>query len=250
MWIDRATALADELVKQENGSIELLLCVDEQTISALAGLTQPPEATKWIEGAIELGKSIIDEATDATYKARITWNLGMALSDAMQIEKSLGHRDKALALGKTALAYFEQGEKFGKQLPMHDYLRGRSNYRLGAIFVVDPVDNKEALAWFGKAVPLLESQAPSATVDCGRGGEMLASMAVSYWETDNYQEALRLTSQGIKLMEEATGKGLLAETAMAKPYGNLAIMYQQLGDAQAAKKFAELAARYGETESR
>ena len=250
LWIDRATALADELVKEENGSTELLLRVDEQTISALAGLTQPPEATKWIEGAIELGKSIIDEATDATYQARIAWNLGMALSDAMQIEKTLGHRDKALALGKTALAYLEQGEQFGTQLPMHDYLRGRSYYRLGAIFVVDPIDNKEALTWFGKAVSLLESQAPSAAVDCGRRGEMLVSMAVSYWEVDNRQEALRLTRQGIQWMDEANGKGLLAETAMAKPYGNMAIMYQQLGDAQAAKQFAELAARYGETKSR
>jgi len=33
------------------------------------------------------------------------------------------------------------------------------------------------------------------------------SMAVSYWETNNRREALRLTNQGVKLMEQAAGQG-------------------------------------------
>src|SRR5205823_643919 len=143
------------------------------------------------------------ESADSTYQARICWNLGMVLSDAIQIEKSLGHREKALALGKTALAYLDEGEAFGKQLPMHDYLRARAYYRVGALFVVDPVDDNEALTWFNKAVPLLESQLPSAVDDCGKPGEMFATMAISYWQLDNQIEALRLASEGIKLMEEA-----------------------------------------------
>ncbi len=249
-WIDRATDLADELVTQDHGSLELLLRVNEQAVSALAGVVEPPAITKWTNAAIELGKTVIGEATDPTYRARLNWNLGTMLSDALQVEKSLAHREQALEMGKAALTHLELGEMFGKRLPMHDYLRARAYYRLGALSVVDPADNKEAVTWFDKAVPLLESQPASVLLDCGKQGEMFASMAVSYWEVENHKEAFRLTSQGIKLMEEAISKGSLAGSALAKPYRNLSIMHQRLGDRPAARKFAELAARYDGTRTK
>jgi len=43
-----------------------------------------------------------------------------------------------MALGQSALAYLDQGDEAGKQLPTHDYLRGRLSYRLGALF--DPTE--------------------------------------------------------------------------------------------------------------
>jgi tetratricopeptide (TPR) repeat protein len=249
-WIDRATTFADDLIAREQAPLETRLHVYEQAVAALSGIAQPPAAAKWIEGLTESGKKIIDESSDATYKARVAWHLGVALNDAAEIEKALGHRDQALALGQTALAYLDQGEEVGKQLPAHDYLRGRLSYRLGALFAVDEADHKQAVTWFDRAVPLLESPVPAAAVDCGKHGEMFVSMAVSYWELANRQEALRLTTQGVKLMEQAASEGLLAKAALAIPYSNLSSMYEQLGDAKAAKKFSELAARHEETKSK
>jgi tetratricopeptide (TPR) repeat protein len=209
----------------------------------------------WIDEALKLGKRVMDEADDSTYKARVAWQLAIALSDAVEIERALGHRDKALEIGKTALECFDQGEPIAKQLPTHDYLRGRLCYQMGAIFSLEqpdhkPLDHKEAVTWFDRSVPLLESPVPAAAIDGGRHGEMFVSMAVSYWAIDNHDEALRLTNQGVKLMEQAVGEGLLAKTALAIPYSNLASMYEQLGDVQSAKKFSELAARHEETKSK
>jgi hypothetical protein len=75
-------------------------------------------------------------------------------------------------------------------------------------------------------------------------------MAVAYWEVENRKEALRLTNHGIKMMEKAVSKDLLAGSALAKPYRNLSVMHQRLGDRPAAKRFAEIAARYDETKTK
>lgn len=72
-------------------------------------------------------------------------------------------------------------------------------------------------------------------------------MAVSYWELNKRDEALRLTKQGIKLMQQGVEEGLLAKSALAVPYGNLASMHAELGDKQLAAEFAELAEKCAHT---
>ncbi len=249
-WIARATAFADDMLAREQGSLELSLRVHEQSLSALAGVAEPQDAQKSIDQATQLGKKVLEDAKDPAYKAHLAWQLGVALADAVEIEAALHHWDQALALGQTALGYFDEGAAAGKQLPAHDYLRGRLCYRLGAIHAVEKADHKQAATWFDQAVPLLESPVPAAVIDSGKQGEIFVSMAVSYWDLKKREEALRLTDQGVKLMEQAAEEGLLAKTALAIPYGNLASMYAQIGDAQSAKKFSELAARHEETKAK
>lgn len=242
-WIERATAWADDLVAHDQGSIQAQLCVHEKALAALAGVADPPDASRWIDGATQVGQKLLSDAADPAYKAHLAWRLAVALSNAAEIEAAGRHADKALAVGQLALDYFDQGDEAGKQLPMHDYLRGRLCYRLGAIHAIDRSDHRQGVPWFDRAVPLLESPVPDSAVDCGKQGETFVSMAVSYWEVSNRPEALRLTTQGLKLMEQAAEEGLLAKRALAVPYSNLASMYEQMGDSQAAKKFSELAAR-------
>jgi hypothetical protein len=69
-------------------------------------------------------------------------------------------------------------------------------------------------------------------------------MAVSYWEQENRREALRLTSQGVKLMEQALNEGTLEAHSLAIPCANLASMHEALGEYDAAKKYSERAGRY------
>jgi tetratricopeptide (TPR) repeat protein len=243
-WIDRGSAVAEDIVATEQGSPAIRLQVCEQALAALAGISDPPEASLWLRGATELGKQLIEEATDSAYRAYVSWHLAEALCHGVEIEVATHHSDRALELGQLAMTYFELGETAGKQLPMHDYLRGRLNYRLGAIFALERSDHAQAVTWFDRAVPLLETPVPQyAAVNGGRQGETFISMAVSYWDVNNRPEALRLTKQGVKLMEKAAAEGLLSITALAIPYGNLASMHEQLGDAKQAKEFSELAAR-------
>jgi hypothetical protein len=107
------------------------------------------------------------------------------------------------------------------------------------------------VAWFDKAVPLLEKPIPpEAAADLGRHGETFVSMGVSYWETGNREKAVALTHEGIKLMEEAVNLGTLNPSALAIPYSNLAATQRQLGANEEAAKYSEMAARLKNTKIR
>ena len=68
-------------------------------------------------------------------------------------------------------------------------------------------------------------------------------MGVSYWETGQRQKAVELTQKGIKWMEQAVKQGTLDDSALSIPYNNLAKMHRQLGAADQADHFQEMASR-------
>jgi len=249
-WVDRAVAVVDDIENKEVGSPELRLRIYEQALAAAAGIADPPDCEAWERALAQHGKQILDAAQDAAYRAKISWRMGVALADAVEIEAARHVLRRSEELGDAALDYLQQGEDAGKQLPTHDAIRGRLCYRLGALFAIERSDHRRAIAWFDRAVPLLESPMPAAVIDSGRLGETFVSMAVSFWEVNRREEALRLTNQGVKLMEVAAEDGLMAKSSLAVPYGNLASMYEQLGNPQDAQRFAELATRYAEGPAR
>jgi tetratricopeptide (TPR) repeat protein len=210
-------------------------------------MTNPPDAGPWIRGATRLGATTLEEATDPGFKARVAWQLAVALCDAVEIEAARDRAPQALELGKLAIDCFDQGDIAGRELTGGDYVRGRLLYRLGALEAVERADHKAAVAWFDQALARLERPLPaSAAANRGRHGEMLVSMAISYWEVSKRGEALRLTERGAKLMEQAASDGQLSRPALAVPYGNLAAMHEKLGRTGDAKKYSVLAASYQE----
>lgn len=243
-WVDHARAYADDLLTNEQGSPDLRLRVCEGALSALAGIAQPPDASKWIEQLKREGKHLYSQADDAAYKAHLAWRIGLALADATEVEAARRRPDQSLELGRMALNYFDLGGEAAQHLPLHDQQRGRLMFRLGSTYAVQRANHKQAIEWFDRAVPLLESPVPESALDHARLGETFVSMGVSYWEESGRPEALRLTSQGVKLMEQAVYQGGLDRSALAIPYGNLASMHEQLGDAQEAKRYSELASRH------
>jgi tetratricopeptide (TPR) repeat protein len=243
-WIDRAKAFADQLVDHERMGPEIHLRVYAQALAALAGIAQPPDAGKWIRGADSLGTRLYDDAVDGTYRADIAWQMAGAFSHAVEIEAARHQPDQAVSLGNMALELFDDSQSVSARLPTYHYERGRLCYRMGVVYAVERGDHAQAVTWFDRAAPLLEKPVPATAVDVGTQGEAFVGMAVTYWELDNRSEALRLTSQGLKLMEQAVGEGLLEAAALAIPYGNMASMHESLGDIEAAKNFSELAARH------
>ncbi len=230
-WLSQALAVADDLIRNERAPDSTRLHVHERALAALAGIAEPPEPRTWVRGLTELGAMMVRQADDADYQAHLAWRMGVALGDATEIETARRNSQQAMKLGNMAMAYFAQGEAVGRNFPNHDYLRGWLCYRMGAIHAIERGDHKQAMAWFEQAVPLLESPTPSSsTVNKARHGETFVSMAISYWEADQKQEALRLTRQGMELMERAAADGQLDKVALAVPYGNLARMHELLGD--------------------
>jgi tetratricopeptide (TPR) repeat protein len=243
-WLDAAQAVADDIIQHERGAAETRLRLCEAALAALAGVAEPPDATRWIEGIHKLGNALVQDAGDPVYQAHLAWRLGIAFADATEIETARGNITHTLALGNAAMAYFDRGQAYAAHLPLNDYSRGWLCYRMGAVLALRSGDHRQAVAWFQHAVPLLEKPAPpSAVVHPGRHGETFVSMAVSYWELGEQQEAVRLTEQGLQLMEVACADGHLDKGALAVPYGNLARMHEELGNAKSAQEFSELAAR-------
>jgi tetratricopeptide (TPR) repeat protein len=243
-WVERATTFAQDLVQHEQAEEDVLQRVNMQALAALAGVAEPPDASKWINDYVGRAGRMIEHATDEARQSQLEWELGLVLSDAASIAQARGHYEKSLEYGRLALKHLEAGEPAGQQLPYHDFVMGQLLYKLGATAAVGEQNHRRALEWYGRAVTLLEKPVPpSRLADPGRHGETFVSIAVSYWEAGKREEALRLTKQGIKLMEQAIEEGLLAKSVLAVPYSNLASMHAELGDKQLAAEFAELAAK-------
>ena len=246
-WIERADTFAQDLVKNEQAEEDLLQRVDLEALAALAGVAEPVDASKWIKDYENRAARLIDQSNDTARRTQLEWELGRALSDAAGIELARGRHEKGLDYARLALKHLEAGESAGRQLPYHDFVLGQLLYKLGAAAAL----GQQNCALPGlpsrsrrKAVMLLEKPVPpSRLTDQGRQGETFVSIAVSYWELGKRDEALRLTKQGIKLMEQAIDEGTLAKSVLAVPYANLASMHTELGDKQLAAEFAELAAK-------
>jgi tetratricopeptide (TPR) repeat protein len=113
---------------------------------------------------------------------------------------------------------------------------------MGAVYAVHEQDHTKAIVWYDKAVPLLTGPRPvSELYSPRREGEVLVSMGVTYWQQGQQARALEITQNGANLIELAVEDGILAKTSLSVPYGNLAAMYEQMGEATNATKYAEMA---------
>jgi len=246
-WLDRASAFIDDLIENEGGDEEYRFRASTRALAACVGVRGNLDPAKWADEVILVGEALIEKSQDAHRKAQTQWDLGMALYDALQIYQMRSDHATALKYGELAIEYLEQGNR-QKATTTTAYLLGRLYFRLGAIHAIRDENHRAAITWFDKATPLLQKPIPADIyADVGRHGETFVSMGVSYWESGQRDKAVSLTEHGITLMEKAVGAGTLDAAALAIPYGNLASMHRQLGNADAADRFESLATKNGET---
>jgi len=242
-WLERAAAVADDLVRVEDGSREILFRVHCRTLAAYVGIRGDYDPNPAAKAAVAAGDALIASAADPSHKAQLQSELGMALYDALQIRQMQSDHAGALQFGEKAVPYLSEAHKAGAP-SVTSTLLGRLYYRLGAIQAIQNADHRAAVAWFDKAVPLLDRpETEDAAFDRGRHGEAFIGMGVSYWETGQRSKAVELTQRGIQWMEQAVRQGTLDQSALAIPYNNLAAMHRQLGSADKAKEFQEMAGR-------
>jgi tetratricopeptide (TPR) repeat protein len=149
--------------------------------------------------------------------------------------------DSALRYGKLAVAYLEQGRPGRQEIDSESFMLGRLYYRLGMLHAQRLGEHDEAVAWYERALPLLERQT-GADAEPGRRGEESVTAAISYWNIGQRDKALAMTSRGIKLLERAVEQGDVEKGVLSVPYANLAAMHEQLGDRVKAASNAEQAA--------
>ena len=241
-WLARANAVVEDVIANEAGDEEHRFRVATRALAACVGMRGEIDPAPWTEETLRTGQLLVQAADGHTERtARLHWELGMALYDALQVYQMRGEHEKALKFGEQAIGYLEQAGD-GPASPATSYLLGRLYFRLGAIHAVRDGNHRAAITWFDKAMPeLAKPMPPSAVGELGRHGETFVSMGVSYWETRQHEKALQLTEHGLKLMKQAVQQGLLQESALTVPYNNLSSMHRQMGQEEQAREFERLA---------
>lgn len=241
-WIGRASGLAEEIIANDQGSLELRLQVATEALAALANLKPTKDPAPWVKEAQETADALLAETKDTLFSSRVEWQLGQAYYHALRVEHTRREPEQAVAYGMSAIDHLSQGAATGEVRPSAEQLVGRLYFHLGATLAVHKQDHQQAVEWYEKAYPLLTAEKPKNDLVVPRRlGEALVSMAVSYWELDERNQAIELTIAGADLMEQAVAGGVLEEPSLAVPYGNLSTMHSKLGNRDESSRFAKLA---------
>ena len=250
-WIDRATAFAEDMIKNESADAALRLHVDRGALAACAVAEGKIDPLPFTRQALQQGKQLIAAADDPWRKHRLEWELGLALSDGLTADQARGPSPHALDNATLTASYLEEGAKGRRENPEDVFRLGYMYYRVGALHAVRKNDHKTAVAWYEKALPLLDRPIPPTQhAQQGHYGEWLVSMGITYWEVGQRQIALDLTDAGMQHVEEAVHQNLIEAKALTVPYNNLAAMHQTLGHTTEARDFADMAAKLDHKDSK
>jgi tetratricopeptide (TPR) repeat protein len=241
-WVGRASGLAEDFIATDGGSLELRLLVAKEALTAMASFKSNTDPAAFIAEAKLAADALAEQSEDEFWQRRIRWEMGQAYFQAVRTEHLRLQSASALRYGQLAIENLADGAEIRQAVPASEQLVGELYFQIGAIHAVHKQDHKTAVEWYDKAAPLLTAPQPySELVAPQRDGEQLVSMGVSYWQIGDKDRSLDLTLDGVELVQQAVDAGMLAEASLAVPYGNLAAMYQQLGETGDAAKYAELA---------
>ena len=240
-WLEQAEAYADAAI--ENGDLppDYSLRISQLALAAYVGAQGALDPTSWADQTLETGRVLVAQARDPVCRQRLQWQLGLACHDALQAFEMRQQFDSALRYGKLAVAYLEQGRPGRQEIDSESFMLGRLYYRLGTLHAQRLGEHDQAVAWYERALPLLERQT-GADAEPGLRGEESVTAAISYWNIGQRDKALAMTARGIKLLERAVEQGDVEKGVLSVPYANLAAMHEQLGDRVQAASYSEQAA--------
>lgn len=195
-----------------------------------------------IQESILTAQELINVADDPLCIRKTQWDLGLALFETVQVFQRTKQYSLALKYGEATVDLMEQGIE-GRTGEWDYYALARLYLRMGAVHATGMKNYKAAVVWFDRARPLFEDIANQlGTEESGKIGEMLVLMGVSYWETDQQKEAVRLSEEGLGKIQQAVDQGLLDSRKLLAPYMNLETMYGKLDQKDKAAIYAQKAA--------
>ncbi len=243
-WIERASALAEAAIDEDEAQLPLRLKVAVSALAAAGNLEKPIDPMLWIEEAEETAAAVKNGITDPQTLGQYDWLLGLAYFHGSQIQHRRSEADSALQLGEQADQQLSELAKSRDEMPDTSYLMGRLYFQIGAVHAVHLEDHGAACLWYDQAVDRLLDPVPVTTMATPQQhGDALVSMGVSYWDQQDRDRAIEVTESGVDLIEQAVGSGLLDANSLLVPYNNLAAMYQAQGEKEPALRYQELAKR-------
>ncbi|MGL6227400.1 MAG: CDC27 family protein [Thermoguttaceae bacterium] len=195
-----------------------------------------------IQESILTAQELINVADDPLCVRKTQWDLGLALFETVQVFQRKKQYLLALKYGEATVDLMEQGIE-GRTGEWDYYALARLYLRIGAVHATGMKNYKAAVVWFDRARPLFEDIANQlGTEESGKIGEMLVLMGVSYWETDQQKEAVRLSEEGLVKIQQAVDQGLLDSRKLLAPCMNLETMYGKLDQKDKAAIYTQKAA--------
>jgi tetratricopeptide (TPR) repeat protein len=107
-WLQRAAAVADDLIKNEGAGEEQRFRVQARTLAASVGLRGGLNPEAAAKAVVRSGDALIAATPDPARKAQYQWDLGMAMYDAVQICQMRSEPDEALKYGEAAADYLQK----------------------------------------------------------------------------------------------------------------------------------------------
>ena len=242
-WIDQAKEIATdpEMLATKRYSREYPLKIAVCVLASQVGLSETKDIEPFIRAVLHVGEELIRSTRDPILQRKYQWEMSLSLYDAVQIYQLRKQYTPALKYGEIAADYMELGIK-ERRSDTDLYLLGRLYFRLGAIHAIGNKNHRAAIEWYERAKPIFGAlQTKINAEELGRLGETFVSMGVSYWMTEQREEALRLTDQGRQLIERGVKAETIDKTALVVPYMNLSNMYKEFGQTETSQNFARLA---------
>jgi len=222
---------------------EYLFQVALTGLSAQAVISESSNLDPYIQDLLTATEELMNVTEDPINRRRIKWEAGCALFEVVQSLQRKKQFSTALKYGEPTVDMIELGIQ-GRTSEADFYLLSRLYFRLGAIHAIGMNNHRAAIVWFDRTLPIFDDILPGlGTEEAGRIGEMLVSMGVSYWYTDQKDEAIRLSELGLKRIQAAVDKGYLEMTALLIPYSNLSMMWSKLDEPDKANEYNRAAAR-------
>ncbi len=248
-WIERASALAEAMIDEDDAYLGLRLKVAVSALAAAANLEKPINPLLWIEEAENTVDDIKTSIFDSLALNQYKWQLGLAYFHGSQIEHRRSEPESAIHLGELADEQLAELSLQRDEMPDTSYLMGRLYFQIGAVHAVHYDDHLTACQWYDEAIDRLLNPVPVTTVAVPQQhGDALVSMGVSYWSQDDRTRAIELTEAGVELIEAAVDAGLLEGETLMVSYNNLSAMHQAQGEQEPAARYEQLAKKITGTE--
>ena len=243
LWIGRASGLAEDFIANDGGSVELRLKVAQSALAALASFKPTLDPAPWVAEAEEAAQAAVCPIGRQAVAAARAMGIGHRVSTTRCGSSICGSRPiRAIALWAGGDREPGRGRSSRQAVHSSEQLVGQLYFHMGAVYAVHQQDHAKAASGTTRRCRCSTGPRPvSELYSPRREGEVLVSMGVTYWQLGQQGRALELTQSGANLIELAVEDGILAKSALAVPYGNLAAMYEQMGEATNATKYAELA---------
>ncbi len=246
-WWRAARELAeDQPIFQRD--LDLQHLVARSTLEANAALEKPILATPYVSRLRTLTSKMLEQNEDPLYQIRVRRDAAKGLMAAAVVFRKLGRFSLAL---ETA----QEARKLAASNPENTvrdrYLRGCIEFTVGSIYAVYQKDHEKACQHYDRALAAFPQELPTALEhETGEHGERLVSIGVSLWEVGRKREAIEWTERGASWMERAAEHGLLPESALTVPYGNLSAMQKAMGNQDASEEYARKAAAINDPPSK